>query len=163
MEHRAGKGPAHESSSDDAADDEEDESEDDDAGGDAPIITKPRYPIGRAPTYYFGDGMTEIVKRLRRKNPYSETRSARDPRFWSSFQQDFYTTVILKKSKITHEAQLDWEYMARKNNIVFDDVIAACADKRIKHLMVSSTVGTRRSLPSSMPQTSLDTRMVRGA
>ena len=68
----------------------------------------------------------------------------------------------MKKAKITHEAQLDWEYMARKNNIVFDEVIAACADKRIKHLMVSSTVGTRKLSLSSMPQSSLDTMMVRG-
>ena len=82
---------------------------------DAPIITRPRYPFGRALTNYFGHGMTETVKRLRGENPYTEARTARDTRFWSIFQQDFYTTVILKKSKITHEAQyVDWEYMARK-------------------------------------------------
>ena len=66
VEHRAGKGPPRESSSEDAADDDdEEESEGDDAGGDAPVITRPRYPFGRAPTNYFGDGMTETVKRLR--------------------------------------------------------------------------------------------------
>ena len=137
VEHRAGKGPVQQESSEDA-EDEEEESENDDVegGGDAPIITKPRYPFGRAPTNYFGDGMTETVKRLRRENPYAEARNAIDPRFWSTFLQDFYTTVILKKSKITHEAQyVDWEYMARKNNVVFDEVIAACEDKRIKHLI----------------------------
>ena len=70
------------------ADDEEEEESDDvvDAGGDAPVITKPRYPFGRAPTNYFGDGMTETVKRLRGENPYIEARSARDHRFWSTFQ-----------------------------------------------------------------------------
>ena len=42
----------------------------------------------------------------------------------------------MKKSKITHEAQfVDWEYMERKNNAIFNEVIAACEDKRISHLM----------------------------
>jgi len=137
VEHRSGKGPVQQDNSEEGDDDEGEESEDvDDAGGDAPVITKPRYPFGRAPTNYFGDGMTETVKRLRSENPYAEARSARDPRFWSSFQQDFYTTVILKKSKITHEAQyVDWEYMARKNNVIFNEVMAECANKRIKALM----------------------------
>ncbi|RLM75559.1 hypothetical protein C2845_PM15G02290 [Panicum miliaceum] len=49
--------------------------------------------------------MTETMKRLRREDPYSEPKTGRDARFWTPFQQDFYTTVILKKSKITHEAQ----------------------------------------------------------
>ena len=48
--------------------------------------------------------MTETVIRLRGENPYAEERTTRDLRFWSRFQQDFYTTVIMKKSKITHEA-----------------------------------------------------------
>ena len=53
-----------------------------------------------------------------------------------TFQQDFYTTVILKTSKITHEAQyVDWEYMARKNNAIFNEVMAECANKRIKALI----------------------------
>ena len=80
--------------------------------------------------------MTETVKRLRGENPYTEARSARDPKIWSAFQQEVYTTVILKKSKITHEAQyVDWEYMARKNNAIFNEVMAECANKRIKALM----------------------------
>ena len=85
VEHRAGKGPALESSSEDAADDEEEESGDDDECGDAPVMNRPRYPFGHAPTNYFGDGMTETVKRLRRENPYAEARNAIDPRFWSTF------------------------------------------------------------------------------
>ena len=75
VEHRAGKGPIQQESSEDAED------EDDEAGGDAPVITKPRYPFGRAPTNYFGDRMTETVKRLRGDNPYAEARSARDLSF----------------------------------------------------------------------------------
>ena len=136
VEHRAGKGPVQQDNSEDAEDEEEESEEDEEAGGDAPVITKPRYPIGLAPTNCFVDGMTETVKRLRGENPYAEARSARNLRFWSTFQQDFYTTVILKKSKITHEAQyVDWEYMARTNNVIFNEVMAECANKRIKVLM----------------------------
>ena len=136
MEHRAGKGLVQQDSSADAEDEEEESEDDEEAGGDAPVITKTRYPFGLAPTNCFVDGMTETVKRLRGENPYAEARSARNLRFWSTFQQDFYTTVILKKSKITHEAQyVDWEYMARKNNVIFNEVMVECANKRIKVLM----------------------------
>ena len=72
MEHRAGKGPAQLNSceeeaaagSDSGDDDEEGSDNNNDAGvANAPVITRPRYPFGRAPTNYFGDGMTEIVRR----------------------------------------------------------------------------------------------------
>ena len=149
VEHRAGKGPVQQDNSEEADDDEEKESEDDEDAGGAPIITRPRYPFGLAPTNYFGDGMTNTVKRLRGENPYAEARSARDPRFLSTFQQNFYTTVILKKSEITHEAQyVDWEYMARKKNVVFNEVIATCADKRIKVLMGFKHSWTQRNYSS---------------
>jgi len=99
-------------------------------------VNRPRYAYGTAPTDYFGDGMTETVKRLRGENPYAGDRTARDLRFWSQFQQDFYTIVIMKKSKITHEAQfVDWEYIRRKNNVIFNEVLAECEEKRIRHLM----------------------------
>ena len=82
VEHRAGKCPVQQESSEDAEDEEEkSEDDDDEVDGDAPVITKPRYPFGRAPTNYFGDGMTETVKRLRGENSYAEARSARDHRF----------------------------------------------------------------------------------
>ena len=42
----------------------------------------------------------------------------------------------MKKSKITHEAQfVDWEYIRRKNNVIFNEVLAECEEKRIRHLM----------------------------
>ena len=100
------------------------------------MITRPRYPFGRVPTNYFRDGMIETMRRLRGENLYTEPRTARDARFWTPFQQDFYTTVILKKFKITHEAQyVDWDYMTRKNNAIFNEVMGACEEKRIRHLM----------------------------
>ncbi|RLN03651.1 hypothetical protein C2845_PM13G17720 [Panicum miliaceum] len=146
VEHRIGKGPAEGDSEDeeegvvgaDGSDNDEGDGNEDEAANDAepPVINRPQYPFGSAPTNYFGDYMTETVKRLRKENPYNEPKIAIDARFWTLFQQDFYTTVILKKSKITHGAQyVDWEHMARKNDPIFDQVIAACAEKRIKHLM----------------------------
>ncbi|RLN29558.1 putative copia-like retroelement [Panicum miliaceum] len=146
VEHRKGMRPTEGDSEDEeegavgadgSDDDEGDGSENEDANDiELPVINRPRYPFERAPTNYFGDGMPETVKRLRRENPYNEPKSAIDARFWTPFQQDFYTSVILKKSKITHEAQyVDWEHMVRKNDSIFDQVIAACAEKRIKHLM----------------------------
>ena len=72
VEHRAGKGPAQQNSSEEEAAAGSDSGDDDEEGSDsnndtgvanAPVITRPRYPFGRAPTNYFGDGMTEIVRR----------------------------------------------------------------------------------------------------
>ena len=64
-----------------------------------PIVFRPRYAYGTAPTNYFGDGITGTVKRLRGEDPYSEPRTARDLMFWTLFQQDFYTTVIMKSPR----------------------------------------------------------------
>ncbi|RLN09265.1 hypothetical protein C2845_PM11G18380 [Panicum miliaceum] len=90
VEHRTGKSPAENDSEDEeegvagadgSDDDEGDGSEDDDADdAEPPVINRPRYPFGRAPINYFGDGMTETVKRLRRKNPYTKPKIARDAR-----------------------------------------------------------------------------------
>jgi hypothetical protein len=42
----------------------------------------------------------------------------------------------MKKSKITHEAQfVDWEYIRRKKNVIFNEVLAECEENRIRHIM----------------------------
>ena len=44
--------------------------------------------------------------------------------------------MILSKSKITAEAQwVDWDHMEKANDPMFNDIINACANKRIKKLM----------------------------
>jgi hypothetical protein len=131
------------SDSDEAKDeDEEDEEEDVDAmdedydnQGRLKIIP-PTYIYPDRPVKYNGARMTKALKKLRDKNPYEEGKSASDPRFWAKFQQDYYATMIIKKLKITHKAQyVDWEHMARKGDLIFDEVISNCEKQRVKTLM----------------------------
>ena len=67
------------------------------------------------------------VNSERHVNPYEYEKNVTDYRFWNDFQSDFYETVILTKKKpITHMQWIDWDYMAQKNDYVFNEVIAAC-------------------------------------
>jgi hypothetical protein len=96
----------------------------------------PTYIYLDRPVKYHGAGITKALKKLRDKNPYEEDRTASDPRFWAKFQQDYYTTMVIKKSKITHKAQyVDWEHMARKNDPIFNEVISNYERQRVKMLM----------------------------
>jgi hypothetical protein len=82
--------------------------------------------------------MADIVIRMRRVNPAAEGKTTADYRFWTTFQQDYYTTPIIwaKKAKITNDAKyIDWEFMEMKHNPIFDEVIHACEEKGIKVLM----------------------------
>jgi hypothetical protein len=74
---------------------------------------------------------------MARTNSANEDRTTTDYRFRTLFQQDYYTTTIItgRKAKITNDAQyVDWEFMERKNNPIFDEVIQACESKGIKAL-----------------------------
>jgi hypothetical protein len=128
--------------SDDDSDEEEDEEEEQQGGQQQqlgrPYIREPNYPSYRWPIDYYQAGMADTVVNLRRTNPASEERTSIDYRFRTIFQRDYYTTAIItsRKSKITNDAQyLDWEFMERKNNPIFDKVIQACEAKGIKALM----------------------------
>ena len=80
--------------------------------------------------------MTEALKKLRDVDPFVGNRITSDSRFWVPFQQDYYTTIIMNKSKITHVAQyVDWEYMAKKNDPIFNEIISTCRHQRVKYLM----------------------------
>jgi hypothetical protein len=99
-------------------------------------IMPPNYIYLDRTAMYHCSGMTKGLKQLRDKNPYDEARTASDVRFWAKFQQDCYTTVIIKKPKITHNAQyVDWEHMARKDNPISNEVISNCERQRVKHIM----------------------------
>jgi hypothetical protein len=109
--------------------------EDDDDQGRLRIMP-PTYIYPDRPIKYHGSGMNNALKKLRDKNPYEEARTAFDPRFWAKFQQDYYTTVIIKKPKITHKAQyVDWGHMARKNDPIFQEVISKYDRQRVKDIM----------------------------
>jgi hypothetical protein len=63
---------------------------------------------------------------------------ASDRRFWATFQQDYYATVIIKKPKITHMAQyVDWTYMEGKGDPIFTELSTVCGRQRVKELMGS--------------------------
>jgi hypothetical protein len=82
--------------------------------------------------------MADTVVNLRRTNLANEDRTATDYRFRTIFQQDNYTRTVItgRKAKITNDAQyVDWEFIERKNNPIFDEVIQACESKGIKVLM----------------------------
>jgi hypothetical protein len=130
-------------SDDDGTDEAEDEDEEDVDAMDEDDndqgrlrIMPPTYIYHDRPVKYQGAGMTKALKKLRDKDPYEEARTTSDLRFWAKFQQDYYTTVIIKKLKITHKAQyVDWEHMARKNDPIFNEVISNYERKRVKMLM----------------------------
>lgn len=85
---------------------------------------------------YHGEGMTRKLKKLRNVNPYDSDKIISDARFWDKFQQDFCTTVIIKKSKITHIAQyVDLGHTEQKNDPIFNEVISTCEQQRVKFLM----------------------------
>jgi hypothetical protein len=85
---------------------------------------------------YHGTGMTKKLQKLRDKDPYASKRTASDRRFWATFQQDYYATVIIKKPKITHMAQyVDWTYMESKGDPIFTELSTVCGRQRVKGLM----------------------------
>ena len=128
----AGEGDEDDGSSDQSGSRDEQEQ----PAFDASTVRKPFYPYGRNPVNYIGDRMAESVRKLRDVDPYTGPKFNGDPRFWTQFHQDFYTSVIIRKEKITHEAQyVDWGYMRKKKNPIFDQVIAECKAKGIAHLM----------------------------
>jgi hypothetical protein len=119
-----GKGPA----TDDEEEDDEDEDVEEDLGGqerdedDDPMddddddddgtcrskAVKPIYMFPNKSVKYHGIGMTKKLQKLRDKDPYASKRTTSDRRFWATFQQDYYATVIIKKPKITHMAHKDY-------------------------------------------------------
>jgi hypothetical protein len=90
----------------------------------------PTNPTWRARVSY--KGKTESVRENRRILARIQPRDAYDYRFYSLFQQDFYESVIMTKSKIVANFQwIDWAYMENKHDLIFDRVIATC---KVKHL-----------------------------
>jgi hypothetical protein len=137
--HPHGKGLASASDSGAARDDEIEEGADGDGGEeeeevfDVEEINPPNYVdmgplVFRAPTNptwrvnVSYKGKTESM----RENWRILARNAYDYRFHSLFQQDFYESVIMTKSKLVANSQwIDWTYMENKHDPIFDRVIAA--------------------------------------
>jgi hypothetical protein len=139
-----GKGPATDQGDDkdekeDLGGQERDEDEDlmdEDDGTCRLKVVKPIYMYTHKAVNYHGIGMTKKLQKLRDVNPYASERTATDKRFWATFQQNYYATVIMKKSKITHLTQyVDWTYMESKNDPIFTELSSVCGHQRVKELM----------------------------
>jgi hypothetical protein len=108
-----GKGPATDEGDEDDEDlggqerDEDDDPMDDDEGdGQGRLrVTKPIYMYPNKAVNYHGTSMNKKLQKLRDVNPCANERTTSDRRFWAPFQQDYYSTVLIKKPKITHQAQ----------------------------------------------------------
>jgi hypothetical protein len=78
----------------------------------------------------FGGGKEEKNPRLIEKEP------GIDYRFHTAFQQDFYESVIITKTKPATISQwIDWTYMEAKHDAIFDEVVAACRAKHLRDVM----------------------------
>jgi hypothetical protein len=72
-------------------------------------------------------GKTKSVRENRRILPHTKPQDAYNYRFHSLFQQYFYESVIMTKSKSVANSQwIDWAYMENKHDPIFDEVIVAC-------------------------------------
>jgi hypothetical protein len=127
-------------------DDDDDEGEEDEEIFDVEEINPPSYvdigpldfrapmnPTWRVRVSY--KGKTESVRENRRL-AHTQPQDAYDYRIHSLFEQDFYESVIMTKSKPMANSQwIDWAYMENKHDPIFDRVIAACKAKHLKDIL----------------------------
>ena len=75
-------------------------------------------------------------KKDKEEDPFEYEKHAINYWFHSYFQQDFYHTIIYPKNKPIITVQwIDWHYMAKKNNPLFNEIITACEAKNMKRIM----------------------------
>jgi hypothetical protein len=81
-------------------------------------------------------GKTESVSENRRILTHTQPWDAYDYIFHSLFQQDFYESAFMTKSKPVANSQwIEWDYMENKHDPIFDGVIAACEDKYLRDIL----------------------------
>jgi hypothetical protein len=98
------------------------------------VLRAPTNPSWRVNVSY--KGKTESVRENRRIIARTQPRDAYDYRFHSLFQQDFYESVIMTKSKpVTNSQWIDWTYIENKHDQIFDGVIAACQGKHLREIL----------------------------
>jgi hypothetical protein len=96
-----------------------------------PVFWLPLNPDWREKISY--KDKTDLVREKRKENPrLIEKEPDIDYKFHTTFQQDFYESVVITKTKpVTISQWIDWTYMEAKHAAIFDNVVAAC---RVKHL-----------------------------
>jgi hypothetical protein len=101
-----------------------------------PVFWLPLNPDWREKISY--KGKTDLVREKRKENPrLVEKESGIDYRFHMTFQQDFYESVIITKTKPAAISQwIDWSYMEAKHDAIFVEVVAACRAKHLRDVML---------------------------
>jgi hypothetical protein len=100
-----------------------------------PVFRLPLNPDWREKISY--KGKTDLVREKRKENSrLVEKEPDIDYRFHTAFQQDFYESVIITKTKPAAISQwIDWTYMDAKHDTIFDEVVAACRAKHLRDVM----------------------------
>jgi hypothetical protein len=98
------------------------------------MFRAPINPTWRVKVSY--KGKTESVRENRRILAHTQPRDDYDYRFHSLFQQDFYESVIMTKSKpVINSQRIDWAYMENKHDPMFNRDIAACQAKHLRDIL----------------------------
>jgi hypothetical protein len=98
------------------------------------VLRAPTNPSWRVKVSY--KGKTESLRENRGILVLTQPRDACDYTFHSLFQQDFYDSVIMTKSKPVANSQwIDWTYMENKHDQIFDRFIAACQAKHLRDIL----------------------------
>ncbi|KAK3136487.1 hypothetical protein QOZ80_5BG0436290 [Eleusine coracana subsp. coracana] len=98
----------------------------------APLVQDPTNP--RRVKDYSKD--VAAASNIRNVDPYALPKESPDPRFWSHFHADFYSSAYLHKVTPVIEAQwVDWDYIDRKGTKEFLEVIEACKHHGVYDLM----------------------------
>jgi hypothetical protein len=100
-----------------------------------PIFWLPLNPDWREKISY--KGKTDLVREKGKENPrLVEKEPGIDYRFHATFQQDFYESMIITKTKPVAISQwIDWTYMEAKHDTIFDQVVTTCRAKHLRDVM----------------------------
>jgi hypothetical protein len=102
-----------------------------------PVFRLPLNPDWREKISY--KGKTDLVRENKKENPrLVEKEPDIDYRFHTAFQQDFYESMIITKTKHVAISQwIGWTYMEAKYDTIFDEVVAACRAQHVRDVMSS--------------------------
>jgi hypothetical protein len=100
-----------------------------------PTFRIPQNPDWRDKISY--KGKSDLVREKRKENlRLVEMKPDIDYIFHTTFQQDFYESIIITKNKHVAIFQwIDWTYMEGKHDRVFDEVAVACRAKHLREFM----------------------------
>jgi hypothetical protein len=125
------------------------------------VFRVPSNPTWRVKVSY--KGKTKYVRKNRMIHARTQPRDAYDYRFHTLFQQDFYESVIIPKSKPVPNSQwIGWAYMERKHNPIFDSVIATYTAKHLRDILAFKKIETMKSLHNSMLLCTLRSMVTQG-